>query len=61
MPLADFEKLTGLLPNAAFIDINPLVRNLRAIKSEAEITKIRYACQGASRAFDRIPELYSAG
>lgn len=61
MPLADFEKLTSLLPNATFADINPMVRGLRAIKSEAEIAKIRHACQCASRAFDRIPELFAGG
>lgn len=38
-----------------------LTRGLRAVKSAAEIGKIRTACQIAGRAFARVPEIAGAG
>ena len=61
MPLNDFERLQGLLPEAAWHDVTAPVQRLRAVKSEAEIGKIRRACQAASRAFARVPEILRPG
>ena len=61
MPLDDYEKLLSSLPHNPIEDCNELIRSLRVIKSEAEIDKIRYAAQAASRAFLRVPEIVSTG
>ena len=65
MPLADFEKLKSLLsgqnPKMTIVDANDLIKSLRAVKSELEIDKIRYAAQAASRAFGRVPEIVIPG
>lgn len=56
MPLADFRRL-----GVEFEDASPLLLSLRAIKSVAEIEKLRTICAIGSRAFDRAPDLFSAG
>lgn len=61
MPLADFERLRAALPGVFFVDATPLIRALRAVKSEAEVAKIRYAARAASAAFARVPEILAAG
>lgn len=61
MPLMDFERLRGGLPGAEFVDGSALVRDLRMVKSEAEIDVIRRIAHIAGDAFDRAPELFYAG
>jgi Xaa-Pro aminopeptidase len=61
MPLNDFERLRARLPDAAWRDVTASVQNLRAVKSEAEIAKIRRACHAASRAFAEVPGLLRPG
>jgi Xaa-Pro dipeptidase len=58
MPMADFMKLQNSIE---FVDAAPLVRNLRAIKSAEEITKIHYICQLASDSFEALPVSLKAG
>lgn len=61
MPLASFEKLRkDVLPRVVAGD-NGLARNLRQIKSPAEVDKIRQACAIAGRAFDRVPTIAGQG
>ena len=61
MPMGDYERLIAALPDNPIQDCNELIRALRAVKSENEIDKIRFAAQGASRAFLRVPEFVSIG
>jgi len=61
MPLRDYENLLSRLPNILIEDCNNIMRELRIIKSELEIDKIRHCAQAASRAFERVPELVSTG
>lgn len=58
MPFLDFQKLQS---ENTFIDATALVRKLRNVKSQAEIGKIRYACQLTSDAFEALPETLRAG
>jgi len=60
MPLTDFERLNAALENPIGSD-EGILQNLRLVKSEAEIDKIRNACEIAGRAFDRVPEIAEAG
>jgi Xaa-Pro aminopeptidase len=55
MPLADFERFRELTVNCTIADARPLVRSVRAVKSAAEIDKVRTACELTSRAFERLP------
>jgi Xaa-Pro aminopeptidase len=60
MPLASFAAVkaaTGL----EFTHDHGIVAALRAVKSEAEITKIAHACAIAGRAFYRVPEVAREG
>ncbi|MEP3333984.1 Xaa-Pro peptidase family protein [Sedimentitalea sp.] len=61
MPLADWHRLQGMLPEVTVCGDANILRDLRMVKSEAEITKIRAACQIADRAFTRVPEIAGAG
>ena len=61
MPLADFERVAAALPGCRWHDATRTVDALRAIKSDAEIRKIRHVCRAASRAFAAVPELVAPG
>ena len=56
MPLGDFARLNAALPQPIGADAD-ILRSLRLVKAEAEIEKIKTACQIATRAFDRVPEI----
>ena len=60
MPLTDFARLNAALPQPIGADFD-ILRSLRLVKSEAEIEKIKTACQIATRAFERVPEIASMG
>ena len=60
MPLGDFARLNTALPQPIGADAD-ILRSLRLVKSEAEIEKIKTACQIATRAFDRVPEIARIG
>ncbi|HFC05681.1 MAG TPA: aminopeptidase P family protein [Rhizobiales bacterium] len=57
MPLADFHKLTTLLAPVNFTSAADILRQLRMVKSDAEIAKIKTACTIADRAFKRVNEI----
>ena len=61
MPLRDFHRLKSLVPNLKFADDFDTIRNLRLVKSGAEIEKIKTACEIAGRAFERVGEIAEAG
>lgn len=58
MPLANW---MALQEDFDFVPDQGLVAELRAVKSEAEIAKIRAACAIAARAFNRVPEIAHKG
>lgn len=61
MPLADFDRLRdGLNPRQICGDFG-MTRELRMIKSPAEIAKIETACAIAGRSFARVPEISGEG
>jgi Xaa-Pro aminopeptidase len=53
MPLARFERLKAALPHAQFVDLGPVVWELRLIKSTAEIDLLRRASAIADEAMRR--------
>lgn len=60
MPLTDWEQLRAR-SGLTFTHGARIVADLRAIKSDAEISLIRAACAVADRAFGRVPEVARAG
>lgn len=61
MPLAALKALEQRLFDRALVGDSAIVRNLRMIKSDAEIAKIETACRIAERAFDRVHEIAKIG
>lgn len=60
MPLADFDRMKTLA-EVGFCGDAGIVAALRAVKSEAEIAKIRHICGISGRAFARVPEIAGVG
>ncbi|GAB4576567.1 MAG: Xaa-Pro peptidase family protein [Roseibium sp.] len=61
MPLDDFRCLQDRMLGAEFVNASGLVRNLRMVKSDAEIGKLRDICAIGSEAFGRAPDLFHEG
>ena len=55
MPAGDYARLAERLGNLEIADATDVVRQLRNIKSAAELAKIRYACQVTSLAYQALP------
>lgn len=58
MPLMDYQQVAQAV---TLRDDAGIMRQLRMVKSEAEIAKVRQACAIAGRAFARVPEIAHAG
>ncbi len=61
MPISDFDRLRGLATGLEFVDGAPLIWDLRMVKSESEIERIRTACTIACDAFDALPAHMASG
>ncbi len=61
IPLQDFDTLRQALPNAALVDVSPLMQALRFVKSPAEVEKIAAICGIASDSFENAHALFSTG
>lgn len=61
MPQGDYERLISNLPGLKITDCTALIRELRMVKSEAEIEKLRYICQIGSQTFDAAAEFVCEG
>ena len=61
MPIVDFDRLRSQVWGLEFVDASALIWDLRMIKSEREIAKIREACRIGSDAFDRFLDVVRYG
>lgn len=61
MPLGDFRRLCASLPNTVFADATGLIRQLRMVKSPAEVEKIAHACGLVSGVFGSFAEQLRIG
>ena len=61
MPMADLDRLKQTLGSHRFTSDAAIVRQVRMVKSDAEIAKISNACDIAERAFARVPEIAQVG
>ncbi len=61
MPVIELFELQSRLSPSDVADASPLLWLLRGVKSQAEITRIRRACQIASDAFEALPDKIGPG
>lgn len=61
MPRADLQRLAEALGRRRLTGDQSIIRDLRMVKSAAEITKIKTACNIADKAFARVPEIAAEG
>lgn len=61
MPAGDFLRLRRMVRPTGMVDGSALMRELRLVKSRAEIARIRHICQIASDTFDALPGFLSVG
>lgn len=61
MPIANFETLRNHLSSHDVVDVSSMIRELRNIKSAAEIEKVRFACQVTAAGFEYLKEHLSLG
>lgn len=61
MPLSDFGRVCAAVGVERMVEDAGILRELRMVKSEAEIAVIRRACDVAGRAFARVGEIAGAG
>ncbi|NIY74850.1 aminopeptidase P family protein [Thalassospira sp. HF15] len=61
MPANNFKQLCQNLGSHEIVDISLLMRTIRAVKSEAEIAKIRFACEVTAAGFDFLRETIQPG
>ncbi len=60
-PVADFLRLRRLVRPVAMADGSGLMRELRLVKSKAEVDRIRHICRIASDTFDALPGFFRVG
>ncbi|SEW31988.1 Xaa-Pro aminopeptidase [Cognatiyoonia koreensis] len=60
-PLDSWQRVQSGLSDRTFGGDSAIMRDLRMIKSDAEIAKIKDACNVGHRAFSRVAEIASAG
>lgn len=56
MPAANFAVLQQQLSNRELVDVSLIIRDLRSVKSAAEIAKIRFACEVTAAGFDYLKD-----
>ncbi len=61
MPLSRFAQMRKSLPNIEFVDLGPIVWELRLIKSDAEIALLERAAGIADEALRRVAKVCRAG
>ncbi|WP_406647832.1 Xaa-Pro peptidase family protein [Aliisedimentitalea scapharcae] len=61
MPLGDYERLMSGLTGLHVRDCTGLIRDLRMVKSEAEIEKLAHICAIGSRSFAQVESFAHAG
>jgi Xaa-Pro aminopeptidase len=61
MPAGDFLRLRRMIGPVRMVDGSALMRELRLVKSKAEVDRIRHICQLASDTFDALPGFLEIG
>ncbi len=56
MPIRDYMSLQKQINEFSFVDGSNVLWNLRMIKSENEISKLKFICKTASEAYENLPD-----
>jgi Xaa-Pro aminopeptidase len=60
-PIEYFERLRSLLPKASWVDVTPMLANLRSVKTPEEIRRLRTVCERTARAWRTLMPQLRAG
>ena len=61
MPVADYENLKQTLRHHEMVDISTAVRDIRSIKSAAEVAKLRFICSVTDAGFEHLRNTLRTG
>lgn len=61
MPAANFASLQQRLGQHELVDVSEIIRQIRSVKSAAEVAKIRFACEVTAAGFNFLLEHLHAG
>ena len=61
LPVLHYEKIKKLFPNATLIDASPLLQELRIIKNDEEIERLKKACEITEKAIKATMESVEVG
>ncbi len=61
IPAGDFMRLRRMVRPVRMVDGSSLMRELRLVKSKAEVARIRHICELASDTFDALPDFFESG
>jgi Xaa-Pro dipeptidase len=61
MPVVQFLELGSLLHGCELVNGSPCIWEIRMVKTEAEIDRIRHICRIASDAYAKVPEVVKIG
>jgi Xaa-Pro aminopeptidase len=61
MPAANYVLLQQKLSHHSMVDVSLVIRDLRSVKSQAEIDKVRFACQVTAAGFEYLRNNLSIG
>jgi Xaa-Pro aminopeptidase len=61
VPANYYLRVRAMFPETEIVDVSPLIRQVRMIKSEYEIGKLREAAAMSDRMFAKVPELLELG
>jgi Xaa-Pro aminopeptidase len=61
VPANHYLRFRAMLPETEMVDVSPLIRQIRMIKSEYEVGKLREAAAMSDRLFAKVPEFLELG
>jgi Xaa-Pro aminopeptidase len=61
LPVAQHDWYSKVLPGRSFVDVTMIVRELRSVKSSAEIEEIRFSAEKLASVFREVPAFLKAG
>jgi len=61
IPVQQFNYYTKVLPGRKFVDISPIIREIRSVKSNAELEKLRSGAEKLCSVFSEVPQFLKAG
>ena len=61
VPANHYLRFRAMFPETEIVDVSPLIRQIRMIKSEYEIGKLREAAAMSDRLFAKVPEFLELG